>query len=401
MFSIRNASLAALLIATANAHKVVTPGGLRVKDREGDVNEHDTILEEGSYESAPVDRSMVPMTKEKLALVLHGMLRDDEIMNRAVVPEGCTQYVYHEGRDRMFTEEYGDDYCMVTWMGTNKKFKDWIQNIPWGAREIAPGCDVPSGLYQAYSGGDTNGFVEVLEGFVNLCAENGKQLVFNGHSQGAGAAGIAHTIFENHNPITLMFGNAPWMKNSDEAGNCVSQPESIWRFINSENSFSGIVYDVAPNGNLLVEWLGLDRASYSAGGYIVLPPGDVEGNMIPMTDAVSHVGPEAPEMDIRFDQIDILNRSIASSHDNKDYLKKIQDLYDQVPDGGVLDTSGFINESMCHAGEECHSGSCEKVRLLSTVTRCFPQKEIGQRCNENSDCLSGNCNLWRGGKCRP
>ena len=38
MFSIRNASLAALLIATANAHKVVTPGGLRVKDREGDVN---------------------------------------------------------------------------------------------------------------------------------------------------------------------------------------------------------------------------------------------------------------------------------------------------------------------------------------------------------------------------
>ena len=120
---------------------------------------------------------------------------------------------------------------------------------------------------------------------------------------------------------------------------------------------------------MLVEWLGLDRASYSAGGYIVLPPGDVEGNMIPMTDTVSHVGPEAPEMDIRFDQIDILNRSIASSHDNKDCWRKMQDLYDHVPDGGMLDTSGFVYESMYHAGEECHSGSCKMMTFLSTVTR--------------------------------
>ena len=89
------------------------------------------------------------------------------------------------------------------------------------------GCDVPSGLYQAYSGGDTNVFVEVLEGFVDLCGENEKQLVFNGHSQGAGVASIAYTIFTEHNPITLMFGNDPWMKNPDEGRNCVSEPKSI------------------------------------------------------------------------------------------------------------------------------------------------------------------------------
>ena len=63
---------------------------------------------------------MVPMTKEELTLVMPGMLRDDEMMNRDVVPEGVTEYVYHGGRDRMFTKEYGDDYFMINWMGTNK-----------------------------------------------------------------------------------------------------------------------------------------------------------------------------------------------------------------------------------------------------------------------------------------
>ena len=118
--------------------------------------------------------------------------------------------------------------------------------------------------------------------------------------------------------------------------------------------------------------------------------------MIPMSNSVAHYGPENPEMDISVFNIDVADGSTitGSSHSNVNYRKKVNDLYNEVADGGVLDTTGFVDGSMCHEGKECHSGRCENESYFSFVTRCFPKLEAGESCNEDSDCLSDYCSYW-------
>lgn len=361
--------------------------------------------EEGGGGLKTFDRNMLPMTKEKFALVAHAMNRNDEIYQGAPnfewAPEGVTPYTYHGGVDRMFTEEYGDDICMVTWMGTNNATGDWNQNMNQGSRYVGDGvCSVNDGLWQAYSGsgnGESADFVPVLEDFITTCHEDGKQLVFNGHSQGAGAAGIANAIFAHYNPITILFANAPWIANRFRSlDHCAPRPNEIWRFINSENGEGRILYDVVPNLMKVVNTITLGIIDvFSAGGYIIMPPGGTDGTMDPMQDSVAYYGPENPEMDVSVLNLDTNDECsmTGTTHQLPAYRKKINDLYNGIPDGGELDISGFIDGSMCHATDECQ-GACEVESYSNPLLRCTAKLEAGEPCNENADCLSEKCGGW-------
>mmetsp|Transcript_23485 Transcript_23485/g.42421 ORF Transcript_23485/g.42421 Transcript_23485/m.42421 type:complete len:404 (+) Transcript_23485:89-1300(+) len=394
MFGISKACVAALLLAQADAHKLVTSNSLLRGGKESGNQHEKIVLKDGS----DWDRNMLPMTKEKFALVAHAIDRNNAIYWEPV-PEGVTIHDYHNSLDRMYTEEWGDNICMVTWMGTNTTDGDWDQNLNTAAKPIGDGdCVVQEGLYQAYSGsgnGDSREFLPDLEAFVTSCSDKGKQLVLTGHSQGGGSAGIASLLLAEYNPITILFGNAQWIQDGLE--DCAPDPNTIWRFINSENADRGIVYDPVPN-LAGVPILGLIAEGFSAGGYIVLPPGGDQGDVVPMTSSVTVYGPENPEMDIGIQNIDVADGSgfrTGSAHQSPNYKRKIHDLLDQIPDGGVLDTSGFIDGSMCHASDLCHSASaCEAESYFSSVARCNPKLEFDEPCNEDSDCLSGNCGGW-------
>lgn len=371
------------------------------------------VLKDGSnwdwpWESSDeFDRNMLPMTKVKFKLVTHAMNRNDEIFDLDFVPEGVSNYSYHSGIDRMFTEEYGDDICMVTWMGTNSVEGDWNQNTNIRSENIGDGeCDTTEGLWQAFSGsgnGDSAEFVPVLETFIEECAENGKQLVFNGHSQGAGAAAIANAIYTDYKPVTILFGNAPWIFNWYYGReHCAPRPTEIWRFINSENvaepspddesaTINVIKYDSVPNV------MGYPIPIYSAGGYIVLPPGDPDGTMVPMTRTVAYYGPESPEMDIAYVNVDNAADdgcgSTGTAHQLPAYRMKINDLNDQIPEGGVLDVSGFVDGSLCHASDQCH-GACVLESDTSQDMRCNAKLEADEPCNVDADCASDECGGW-------
>jgi hypothetical protein len=348
------------------------------------------------------------MTKEKLALVNHAMNRNAQIYPDEgadhVDPEGVTPYTYYGGMDKMYTEEYGD-YCMVTWMGTHRADGDLGQSMNIDPKDIGDECVVSEGLWQSYSGsGNTTNedFVSVLEGFIALCSANGTQLVFTGHSQGAGAVGVASKIWSEHNPITIMFANAPWIKGNIE--DCVPRPNEIWRFIKSENDGGRIVYDPIPNLGLLEpDWMQLGIAPKNAGGYIVLPPGNGDGIADPPTNAVAYYGPEDPEMNIILDRIDFPdeNYQMTSAHQWRFYQIKVNSLFAGLADGWVLDTNGFIDGSTCHENVECHSGACEMERFLNPLAmKCYAKLEPGEGCNEDSDCLSESCSWrWNGRRC--
>lgn len=342
-----------------------------------------------------MDGSFLPLTKAKMTLAAHAIRRNQEIYDTELVPDGVNVHDFHNHTDRMYTEEE-DNYCMATWMGTDKNLLDWGQNFNSEQKIIGDDCAVHTGFYQAYSGsgsGETEEFVPILTEFVESCSASGKQIVFTGHSQGGAAAGIAHIIFNRFSPITIGFGSAPFHEEKSLCNGIIPEGD-ILRFINSENRDDmpfgqRVAYDPIPNLNVVQAW---SLVGFHAGGYIVLPPGDQDGDLInPMQESVAYFSPEFPDMNIGLKNMDIKDGSgsTGSSHATAGYRDKIDILLASLEDGEDMDVYGWINGTRCLVDEECNifntanAGGCVGAVCSGGAT--------GDVCKDDTQCESGRC----------
>lgn len=342
-----------------------------------------------------IDGSFLPLTKAKMTLVAHAIRRNQEIYDFGFFPEGVNVHDFHNHTDRMYTEEQ-DNYCMATWMGTDKSLLDWGQNFNSDQKLIGDDCAVHTGFYQAYSGsgsGENEEFVPILTEFVESCSASGKQIVFTGHSQGGAAAGIAHIIFNRFSPITIGFGSAPFHEEKSLCNNVIPKGDLL-RFINSENRNDmpfgqRIAYDPIPNLNLVQAW---SLVGFHAGGYVVLPPGDQDGDLInPMQQSVAYFSPDFPDMNIGLKSMDIKDGSgtTGSSHTTSGYRDKIDILLASLGEGEDMNVNGWIDGTRCLVDGEC--SMFNTVNVGGCVDAVCTGGATGDSCKDDDQCKSGRC----------
>ena len=266
-----------------------------------------------------------------------------------------------------------------------------------------------------------------MQTFVDACANDGKQIIFTGHSQGGAAAAVAHIMFSDYDPLTISFGAPPFFSRHQD-GDCGRMNKNhIWRFINSQNKdelfYSGIMYDPIPNVDVFDWWLVfVNVIGDHYGEAIVLPPGSVDGDLSPPTTSVAIHSSFFPNMGLAR-LLSIYPSKTKAIHVVENYLKKIKELYASVSLTGTLDTNGFIYKSRCfldsecksslcidhicqdgHVGDKCRgdddcgSGRCDinwSMDIFCGVGTCYPKLSYDKICNEDSDCQSDYCDWFK------
>lgn len=196
-----------------------------------------------------VASSILPLTRDKLKLIsFAAKLSEISFKKQDAISMGA-QY-YSTNIDAIVTYETSN-YCSVAFRGcegistlTMSSFEDWIyQNFDFKYTTVTKrsnaniGCSVQNGFAESYAGVG----VKNINRFIDNCmVSSTKQLVFTGHSQGGAASGIAAIIHSEYNPLTITFGQPPFLK-SDSCE--LINADHFWRIINTENSFNGLQYD--------------------------------------------------------------------------------------------------------------------------------------------------------------
>lgn len=377
---------------------------------------------------------MLPMTKDKAVLSEHAAYLSHMIYVPDQFPSTITVHFSEDLVDAVALEDK-DSYCFVAYRGTMNQrgiiIRDWLSNADMRVTQVhnrqdtQHSCPVHNGFYGSYTGKDS--YHAEVDTFIDSCmAQPGKQLVFTGHSQGGAAAGIAAAANAGYTPLTITFGQPPFYGRGTDSCPLIHS-DHIWRFINTQNSDGFMVdtikYDPVTVLKALDENLGdsVDWLGSHVGASIHLPPGNAEGVMEPATTSVAAFGKEEPNMDI-----DTIQIGGGSAHSMLNaYYGKMVTLVQSVPDGGVLDTSGFVHGSMCYFDEECTEGECVNYHcdsgssvgdgagaqcyngddcdsgrcemsgsIADGLGACYDTVESGGWCNEHSDCESGTCGRW-------
>jgi len=398
--------------------------------------------------------AMVPMSKDKLTLVQYAadmsllsykpellakIFNDTRIIDDSVsYPESRMKYYQTPQDGDAIILDDREGYCTIAWRGTVNDYfwLEWAdQNLDMEPKPIRPvdhgigqgldsrSCEVQKGFYDSYGGcedGDDPLLVPTIKDFVEKCmANDDKQLVFTGHSQGGAAAGVASIIFENFNPLAITFGQPPFLSHT-AAGCPLIYTDHLWRFINSEDDEKTMQYDLVPNIHTIDDsWLGfltLKTITFDWGPWvgphigpsIVLPPGSATADLQDHQTSVRYYPKTEPEIEMYFQDMDVLDwDGFVSAHmmgtdeiGSPGYKKKIDFLLEKLPDGEDLDISGFPKGDLCTHPEDCQTGRCDwdGYNPFTSRNTCLDKVGTSQPCNEDSDCINGNCALG-GGAC--
>jgi hypothetical protein len=365
--------------------------------------------------------SIIPLTKSKLELIAYtGMLSASTFIHGVNKSLGIGERCYtnppntnDEPIDAYCTLDK-DSYCYVYFKGSaypnslsSASFTDWIiQNLNPRKQYIknrndptSIGCIVSRGFYL----NDKGAGLTKMNSFIKSCMANGKrkQLVFTGHSQGAGSAGVAAIIYTFHKPLTNGFGTPAFL--AEQICSLIN-PKHIWRIINTENSKDhSLQYDPVSFLDILIKALlpgFLTDARFHVGEALFLPPNN-ENDFIP-TPPVSqllyrsqlHPDPYGPP-----NALDVLpdnGGKVTSAHDILWYNSKLQYMLDNTP---VLfypfNLNGFVDGTQCQQDFECRSftnttttdGGCVMRRCKATRQR------VGKPCRSHNDCSTRICKL--------
>jgi hypothetical protein len=132
----------------------------------------------------------------------------------AAADEVGAENVFYDGKDdaALIDNLTYNDTCIVAFRGTVVELDDWVQNFKL-VRHVslcskADGttcCDTHRGFVDAY---ETN-YQADLEASIDSCVADGKEIIFTGHSQGAGVALVAGLRYFHVNPKLLVFAATP------------------------------------------------------------------------------------------------------------------------------------------------------------------------------------------------
>jgi len=307
------------------------------------------------------DKTMNPMTKQKLDLIVHAALLSNAVYTPEDMPADANYY--GTSLDAMATQ-VKDDYCFVAFRGTvGDSVGDWATNMKVRNHELR-GCYVHLGFYQAFSGTSENGelFVNSIKSFISRQC-SGKQLILTGHSQGGGAAGVGAVVLSQYKPLSILFGDPPFL-GSKQKGRCSHlNAGHIWRITNTVNSGSGILYDPVANGDddkffgafNKIPFINIDLMGSYVGETILLPPGSVEGTIEPSQLSLVYYKHNFPAPGLS--HLDA--PPTVSTHSITNYYKKVTQLAAELGNGKVIATNGFIKGTMCSFDSECRSKKCQ------------------------------------------
>lgn len=290
-----------------------------------------------------------------------------------------------------------DGYCYGAFRGTTMTWTDWSQNFDPKSIDACVGngestmcCTTRNGFYEAYM----TDYRDQLESEIRECAKSCTNMdecvVLTGHSQGGAVAALAGLFMSDLNPIVITFGQPPTI---DAPCNLISSSR-FYRFINTKISGDRITYDPVPfvpglgadafgymmlvsNDDTGVSYIGLDAQDFFG-------PLNVDG-----FEAHSMVGTE--EYPGYLDRVD----AIMSHHDypvrTSGYAAGSPCTQDKECESYQCAAETKYSYKACVADECRQDQDCETDRCDSGL--CMPKLGSCMACDEDSDCSSGQCLL--------
>jgi Lipase (class 3) len=369
--------------------------------------------------------SILPLTKVKVDLIaFSGILSASRYLPGFNVTPGFGEKCYSKlvNRTGGTIDEYctfdKDSYCFVYFKGSQnpglsiEAFNDWILENANSQKQYVTkiddptrGCMVHKGFYMNYKGPG----LAPMKNFVRTCMANGtrKQLVFTGHSQGAGAAGVASVAFADYNPLMIGLATPAFLT---EPTCPLLNPKRIWRMINTENSDNfDLQYDPVSFLDALTKTLlpgFLTDNKFHVGEALFLPPNNEKEEIpSPPVSQVLYRSLYEPEPYGTPTAIDIIpdNGAIVSAHRLFSYLPKLLYLMDSTPlTSFPLNVLGFVDGTQCQENFECRSyhytnnttNNSQTIDGGCILNRCRSTRQsIGQKCRSYNDCTTRKCKI--------
>ena len=345
------------------------------------------------------------------------LVLDEPIMNLALEAAKLSNYTYetdpstlHFLSTTFFTDEpdqalvrQHNGYCFAAFRGTTLTWNDWKQNFDPRKLEVCAEkrasfgcCTTRWGFFDAYN----TTYRADLERAIRTCAEQTCQdpnecVVFTGHSQGGAVAAVAALVLADLNPYVFTFGQPVTID-----APCPMVPSDRWyRFINSKSTHTvGITYDPIS----FVPGLGADSF-----GHMMLLGED--------SSSLAYIGQDAQDF---FGPLDVLAEahSMVGTAEHPGYLKRVQGLL-KTKKAFPIKVDGYADGSLCSEHKECQSHKCERDVAFASFNRCIGTNctsdlecpitgrcdtgmcvaKLGScaTCNEDSDCQSGKCLLYK------
>jgi len=295
-----------------------------------------------------------------------------------------------------------DGYCYLAFRGTTLTTQDWYQNIKLGDGSACNQsgkecCTVRIGFQEAYSEPTFKSDLEkAVNGCVAKCKNKDECLVITGHSQGGAVASVAAIVFETYNPRVITFGEP----NSVDPRCKIISSQRWFRYVNTVESLTGrfgIAYDPIPFAP------GFGTVVF--GQFIILGAD---------THDVAYIGLDSTK------SFSPLNMKGGTAHFMKGterrpgYLDRINTLIDNAK-SYPISTKGFLSPNYCSDGSECESNICARETTFSYEEcvsqnctsddqcdtgrcdsgNCLPKLGSCMQCDEDSDCASGKCLLFK------
>lgn len=273
---------------------------------------------------------------------------------------------YNDGvNDSVIVAETSDGLCFGIFRGTELTVSDWSQNFDPRTEEVCNDegncCKSRQGFADAYDADYKDDFEKDLRACAAKCTDKNKCVVLGGHSQGGAVATLASIMFDDLDPFVFTFG----------------QPSAIFapcKFIDAKKSYRYI------NSVMDEDELEHDVVPFSPS----LGAGDF-GYMIVISYehyAVASFGLNAEPLASKFH----MNVSPFLAHTMDDgiigYVNRIKAIIDfnQYP----VETDGWSKGDFCSNGGECESGHCIDGVCSAPLGSC-------EECTKDSDCHSGSC----------
>mmetsp|Transcript_14406 Transcript_14406/g.20293 ORF Transcript_14406/g.20293 Transcript_14406/m.20293 type:complete len:514 (+) Transcript_14406:48-1589(+) len=287
-----------------------------------------------------------------------------------------------------------DGYCYGAFRGTTLTSDDWRQNLRLGTEPICADdgvcCETRQGFFDAYDTPYRAEWEQGMRDCAETCTNKEECVILTGHSQGGAIATVAAVALGDLDPYVITFGqpytvDAPCEKISSER---------FYRFINSEGHARGIEYDPVPFlpgfgadafGHTMilsddftgVAYVGLDAQDYFS-------PLDVTAAAHSMRGTEEDPG----YLDRLNTLMDTRNNNTYPIR-NDGYVAGSLCSKDKECQSEKCESETKISWSRC-VGIECtEDDDCDTKRCDSGV--CIPKLGSCQHCDEDTDCKSGKC----------
>jgi len=285
-----------------------------------------------------------------------------------IVLEDAHYYVSPSSPDMAIVAKV-DGYCYASFRGTEPTSpSDWLQNFDPGTdticNEQGECCDAREGFVDAYNAPYKQQLENDVKSCVETCDDMDECLVLTGHSQGGAIANVAAVVFAEYKPYVYTFGQPGSVH---EPCPYINSNKYI-RYVNAIMDGEAMEHDLVP----FVPMVG----SRFQGCMIVISH---------QTYAVASFGllPDPLTKDFSLNIEPFLAHTMSSPESDHGYTQRIMAImaHNKYP----VPMDGWKSGDACgNNSGECASGRCDDYL-------CMEKEENGASCNEDSDCLSGNC----------